>query len=107
MIGDTVRQVFRSIGNVVQGPKEPEISAPIISPETLEACKSKYKLISLQTAAENEHIAKHEEDFERRDRELAERKMKVRARKTYPIIELPFGRPSNEEVRRFRGLWAS
>ncbi|KLO17588.1 hypothetical protein SCHPADRAFT_925770 [Schizopora paradoxa] len=106
-IGEAVRQVLQSIGNVAQKPREPEISAPVISHETLEACKSKYKLISLQAAAKNEHIAKREEDFERRDRVLAERRMKARARKTHPIIELPVGRPSSEEVRRFRGVWAS
>ncbi len=66
-VGVTVRQVFRNIGNVVQGQREPEISNPTISPEALEACKSKFKLIPLQNAADNEDIARREEDFERRD----------------------------------------
>ncbi len=92
MVGTAVRQVFKSIGNVVQGQREPEISNPTISPETLDACKSKFKLIPIQNAAENENIAKREEDFERRGRKSTERRMKARTKRTEPIIGLPFGR---------------
>ncbi len=106
-VGVAVRQVFKNIGNVVQGQREPEISNPTISSEAFEACKSKFKLVPLQSAADNEDIARREEDFERRDRELAERRMNARAKRTQPIIGLPFGRPSNAEVRAFQGLWSS